>query len=440
MMLASADASGRILIWNIKSGEVKASFQEGSKPILQMEWLGEAIEDTGHMLLALHPSNQLVLWDTSSGKQIWKKTYFNEILRSFSFDPFDVSRIAFKTSDCILFINDFHPSKTPNNIGKKLYVSGPISSIRQSPSRQSFDQDEMKTSKTKLKKFMKDFVMSPVSSNNEEAVAAMQDCLQIIFHQNARNHIILVYPREVLLLDLDIGQTVGMIILDRSCSPILELVPCRLRDGFYILLENGSVSLRLRKELYRVASTPMVMSRSVSTNSVTAANAEAEIFNSVTEIQYEQKAISESLRLSKHAKTLTTCINPRTETTLAILASDGKVIMVDANIQKKKTSKPPYALDDCVPPTQTMNTKDLNVKLSLTGIMSNLCNPPFVLRMCPPLTTKNWPEYKPLMASGGSNGNIQIVDMSLGTVEREFATHTFPVRTYFTIYFYKIHL
>ena len=98
MMLASADASGRILIWNIKSGEVKASFQEGSKPILQMEWLGEAIEDTGHMLLALHPSNQLVLWDTSSGKQIWKKTYFNEILRSFSFDPFDVSRIAFKTS------------------------------------------------------------------------------------------------------------------------------------------------------------------------------------------------------------------------------------------------------------------------------------------------------------------------------------------------------
>ena len=111
---------------------------------------------------------------------------------------------------------------------------------------------------------------------------------------------------------------------------------------------------------------------------------------------------------------------------LAILASDGKVIMVDAKIHKKKSSKPAYSLDDLVPPTVD-NPKDLNVKLFLSGIMSNLCNPPFLLRMCPPLTTKNWPEYKPLMASGGSNGNIQILNMSSGRVEREFATHTFPV-------------
>ena len=29
MMLASADASGRILIWNVKSGEVKTQLSEG---------------------------------------------------------------------------------------------------------------------------------------------------------------------------------------------------------------------------------------------------------------------------------------------------------------------------------------------------------------------------------------------------------------------------
>ena len=45
---------------------------------------------------------------------------------------------------------------------------------------------------------------------------------------------------------------------------------------------------------------------------------ETDLFNSVTGIQYEQKAVSESLRLSKHAKTLTTCLNPKTETTLGI--------------------------------------------------------------------------------------------------------------------------
>ena len=185
------------------------------------------------------------------------------------------------------------------------------------------------------------------------------------------------------------------------------------------------MTLRLRKDLYRVASTPMILNRSLSTSSVMA-NSDTEIFNSVTEIQYEQKAVSESLRLSKHAKTLTSCLNPKTETNLAILASDGKVIMVDTIIQKKKSSKPMYSLDDMVPPTVD-HPKDLNVKLCISGIMSNLSNPPFLLKMCPPLTTKNWPEYKPYMASGGSTGNIQILHMSTGQVEREFATHTFPV-------------
>ena len=98
-----------------------------------------------------------------------------------------------------------------------------------------------KLNKKKLTKFMKDFVLGQEISDREQALAAMLDCQQVIFHQNARNHLILVYTREVLMLDLDIGQTVGMIVLDRSCSPILELVPCHLRDGFYLLLENGSV-------------------------------------------------------------------------------------------------------------------------------------------------------------------------------------------------------
>ena len=114
---------------------------KGSRPIADMDWLGEAVEDTGHLLLVLHPPNILVLWDTYSGKQIWKKVYANETaLFSFDFDPFDVSRLAFKSTDCILFINDFNPSKCPVSSGKKLYVSGPITSSRppsQSPNRNS---------------------------------------------------------------------------------------------------------------------------------------------------------------------------------------------------------------------------------------------------------------------------------------------------------------
>lgn len=226
-----------------------------------------------------------------------------------------------------------------------------------------------------------------------------------------------------------------MVVLDRSCSPIIEIQPCMKRDGFFILLENGSVTLRLRKNLYNVASTPMnasMLSRSISSSSVNNANNAADnvsdIFNPVTEVNYEQKCVSEAIRLSKHSKILRFCLDPSTEKKIAVLASDGKLVMIDVKVQrKKKSSKPPVYLDDLIPPT-VEGSSEFSVKLLMSGVLSNLSNPPFVLRMCPPLTTKNWPEYNPFMASGGNNGNIQILNMSTGRVDREFATHTFPVR------------
>jgi hypothetical protein len=37
------------------------------------------------------------------------------------------------------------------------------------------------------------------------------ECQQVLFHRAARSHLLLVYHREVLILDMDIGQTVGII-------------------------------------------------------------------------------------------------------------------------------------------------------------------------------------------------------------------------------------
>ena len=440
MMLASADASGRILIWNVKSGEVKTQLSEQSKLIQAMAWLDEAIEDTGHLLLVIHAPNLLVLWDALSGKKVWTKTFPESTLLTFDMDPFDISRLALKATDCILFINDFHPSKPPNSCGKRLYVSGPVQSTgsgvpRQSPSRHSMvdptaDQDSSaKISRLRIKKMMKDFVLGNEASNHEQAIAAISECQQVLFHRNARNHLVLVYRREVLILDLDIGQTVGMVALDRSCSPIVKLIPCKLRDGFLVLLENGAVTFRLRKNLFSVASTPMnassFLSRSISSSSVNNQPDNAsDIFNPATlstEIHYEQKAVSEATRLSKHAKALSFALNPVTETSAVILSSDGKVFMLEMQIQgtcgaaKKRKShlyqRPCISLEDQIPPSSVEGaSKDLNIKLVMNGVFANLANSPFVLKMCPPLTTKNWPDYQPLLASGGNNGNIKTAE------------------------------
>lgn len=40
------------------------------------------------------------------------------------------------------------------------------------------------------------------------------------------------------------------------------------------------------------------------------------------------------------------------------------------------------------------------LKFVLTGLLSGVAPPPLVMRMCPPLTTKNWAVYQPLLALG----------------------------------------
>ena len=48
------------------------------------------------------------------------------------------------------------------------------------------------------------------------------------------------------------------------------------------------------------------------------------------------------------------------------------------------------------------------LKLHTTGIIGGLLTPPFVVRMCPPLTVKNFSDYRPLLAVGAINGSIQV--------------------------------
>ena len=48
-------------------------------------------------------------------------------------------------------------------------------------------------------------------------------------------------------------------------------------------------------------------------------------------------------------------------------------------------------------------------KFVLTGLLSGVAPPPVVIRMCPPLTTKNWNVYQPLLALGKQRENSIVV-------------------------------
>ena len=64
----------------------------------------------------------------------------------------------------------------------------------------------------------------------------------------------------------------------------------------------------------------------------------------------------------------------------------------------------------------------------MTGLMPSVAPPPVVLRMCPPLTTKNINVYVPHLAVGTNSGAVQVFNLATGMLEREFSMHTYPVR------------
>lgn len=51
------------------------------------------------------------------------------------------------------------------------------------------------------------------------------------------------------------------------------------------------------------------------------------------------------------------------------------------------------------------------------------------VRMCPPLTTKNWVYYVPQLAVGTTSGMLYVVSLKAEAVVQELAVHTCPVRS-----------
>lgn len=467
LKLASSDNMGCIVIWDVKMAKSTAVLSEGSKPIADMEWVS-AKDACQNLLVALQPPYSVILWNTESGAKIWKKSY-TETLISFAFDPFMDNNMTFLASKCILFVDDFNTSKTPSSNGRKFYISNPSSvgshhSTNSVGNNMSNDDRPKSTSRSILPKRMRFLVKADSKSSNTDDGVTLNECLQLSYHRSYRHHLLLLYPREVLILDLEINQTVGIVSSDHNGSPMMQLYSCWQRDVFFILHENGSISFRLRHRGHMVmaAATPAEAGDYANSNDAS------------LEVTYDLHCQSDALRLTKHGKIIGMAICPISETKVALLVSDGRLLFFELLISHKKHVSccfPPYLSDtfeaqkiseslnenfsnkaDLLPfsckavhPASVLsdhispalysrhqmykNVRDsMKFKLFITGVTSVLAAPPHVIRMCPPVTFRNWTMYQPLMAVGNASGSIQVVNMATGIIEKEFSVHTSPVR------------
>ncbi|XP_014675037.1 PREDICTED: WD repeat-containing protein 11-like [Priapulus caudatus] len=479
LRLASADTSGHILVWDVAAATTRASFSDGGRPIQDMEWLSQ--QDTSHDLLAvLHPPYSLVLWNADTGTKIWKKTY-TEPLLSVSFDPFDAANVAFLGQDCILLVEDFSCHKVPSSNGRKFYISNSNAGVSGSASTGSLGShgngsaggtsalvsaaERRAGARQMIRNKVKMLVMQEGKhSKIEDAGAVMlTDCLQLAYHPAWRHCLLLVYPREVLLVDLHVKQTVGIIPMERTGSPFVQVFPCRQRDVLVCLHENGAITVRVRKIFASPAPTPNEPGSPY-----------MQIGESNVDVVYELRCQSDPMRLSKQSRVFSVSACPISENKFALLLGDGRLLLwelktvehafaphvynqlpmsplhtpghrgpVDSATYpadwtfpyKCNVAGPQATIADMIAPSNntavegsTGSRHDVCFKFLLVGMLSGAASPVTVLRMCPPLTTKNWNVYKPLLAAGTMCGSVQVFNLSTGTLWKEFSIHTCAIR------------
>ncbi|CAB0019296.1 unnamed protein product [Nesidiocoris tenuis] len=62
------------------------------------------------------------------------------------------------------------------------------------------------------------------------------ECLQLQYHKSLRHHLILLYPRDVILVDLHINQTIGVIPFEKTMSPLVQESFFRVRIPNHTIL------------------------------------------------------------------------------------------------------------------------------------------------------------------------------------------------------------
>uniref|UniRef100_A0A667XVF7 WD repeat-containing protein 11 n=1 Tax=Myripristis murdjan TaxID=586833 RepID=A0A667XVF7_9TELE len=433
LRLASGDASGKIIVWDVVSGTAHCEIQEHSKPIQDLEWLWNQ-DASRDLLLAVHPPNYIVLWNGDTGTKLWKKSYAENIL-SFSFDPFDPSNMALLTSEGIVFITDFSHSKPPGSAGKKVYIASPHASPAHTKPAPA-----AAPAPTGAKKALNKVKVLITNEKPTAEAVTLNDCLQLSYLPSKRNHMLLLYPREILILDLELSQTVGVVAIERSGVPFIQVIPCAQRDALYCLHENGCITLRV----CRSTTTP-------------------DEAQSVQELVYDLRSQCDAIRVTKTVRPYRMVICPVNENNAALMVSDGRAMLWELKAHTgRAAANPSSGLSPLYSPVSfcgaplgpnqkkiqdlSLNTmigqtliagetpplsssqQEVQLKFLLTGLLSGLPLPPFAIRMCPPLTTKNINHYQPLLAVGTSNGSVLVYNLTSGLLHKELSVHSCEVR------------
>lgn len=428
--LVVADSTGAVVIWDVVTGQRRAEFADNqpTKPVLGLEWYS-GHDESHDLLMVLRSPDSLELWDAFSGVRLWKKQ-FGEQLLGFALDPFDIQRlIMLCESPYVLVLTDVNVLKGPSDGYRLVRINDPqpiapaVGSQRKiSPGSEKL-LSRSSTSLTKMASLATNILSGTEQSRKRSGVTdedsdLLTSCKQVIFNPAHRHIALLVFSTEIHMIDLDVDLTIGMIRLDKSSPNFVKVLPCKKADMLYCLHGNGSVSVRVRRQMN---------------------NPEKIQTAGILDMTYDLKCQSDSMRLLRHSKVYSMVYHPVSEKQVALILSDSRVIFLDVftrEFSKPKNqgdlcyNKPKLSMADMISSCTIMSPAghhdfikgQVTLRIVVSGLVSGIFSPVTALERRPGITNCH------VVAVGSGSGTIQLVDIDSGQVENEFKLFMSPLR------------
>ncbi|CAF0830559.1 unnamed protein product [Adineta ricciae] len=415
LKLASADSTGNILIWDVYKSSIQSELRDGNKSIADMLWY--STDSNPQLLLVVYSPNIVTLWNTQTGAKIWRVVYDQERQRETESylqiiqDPFNHQRIILLGQSSLTFVEDFSPVNAPSGQSRRFYISNTNNNNNKPTShgyKRSASMNSISSTSSQLTTRLKAIIEGAEHTKQDDqllsTIVSLNDCIQVLFHPIHRHLILIVYPREILIFDLQILQTVGTILCEKNSAAFYKIYGCSRRDAFICFHESGTISVR---------------NRHLENSSIAALQSfNTALTDFIVDITYDLVYYSDPFRLSKNTRICSFCVSPKNETVISVILTDGKVLFWNIDQKELSTSA-----------TVEMNNEGNNGNhIPLGGVMFASPPAPYTIQMCSPMTAKNWKDWIPLLAVGCHNGDIVIFDLNDGSIQRQLAVHSCPVR------------
>ncbi|XP_062567423.1 WD repeat-containing protein 11-like isoform X2 [Saccostrea cucullata] len=436
LTLAAGDAQGNVGLWNVTKGETKATFVCKGRSVRDITWITNQ-ETSEATVLALYNKSDVIMWDFLTSSQLWKAS-FAEPLSNICIDPFNKSNAIFLCEDSnILLIEDLHPKTPPSQKYKRISfygANGPSPEVSQ-PTDEQGNMKRNPSSLNKLINMTTSLITGTGESRSRKSISEddrslQQQCLQVTFHPGIRHVIFMVYPSQIDIIDIEACIIMATIRLDSKSSYFVKVLPCKQRDVLYCLHENACITIRVR----RLDKSHCTYNESqVSTPSTPITPGFGEMETDKSDIAYDLIWQSDAVRISNKSTVYGFNVHPVTEACAALIFSDGKIITWEL----VSTNTHALVLKDMLPGLSKKGQKNLLMegnRFLMTGMVKG-----FPWSVCTiksnsleQVTTANNPNSQSketLLALGMDNGDISILNIQTGQIEREFSVHSDSVKS-----------